>query len=110
MKKYEAVFILDIRKVEDEGEGFTRDLTALLGSLGGKMVEALPMGRNQFSYEIKKRKAGIYWNYIFEAEEDKVLAVKDKFRLDERVLRNMIVIFDRPAEVRLPGKQAPAAE
>ncbi len=105
MKKYEAIFILDIRKVEDEGEGFTRELTGLIEGMGGKMEEVVPMGRNQFSYEINKRKAGIYWNYVFSVEEDKILAIKDKFRLDERMLRNMIVVFDRPAEVRLPGRQ-----
>ncbi len=110
MKKYEAVFILDIRKVEDEGEGFTREFNSLIEALGGKPVEAVPMGRTQFSYEIKKRKAGIYWNYIFELTEEKLIEVKDKFRLDERVLRNMVVIYDRPQEVRLPGRnQAPVA-
>lgn len=115
MKKYEAVFILDIRKVEDEGDGFTREFGALIGTLGGKMDEAKPMGRIQFSYEIKKRKAGIYWNYLFELDQDKVLELKDKFRLDERVLRNQIVIYDRPAEARTLGRQnaapaGPAAE
>ena len=100
MKKYEAVFILDIRKCEDEGVAFTAEITKLIEQLGGKMVAVDAMGRLQFSYEINRRKAGIYFDYVFELEEDKVLELKDKFRLDERVLRNMIIIYDRPENVR----------
>lgn len=99
LKKYEAVFILDIRRVEDEGITFSNELTALIASLGGKMISADSMGRQQFTYEIKKRKAGIYYDYVFEAEESSILAIKEKYHLDERVLRNMIIIYDRPEKV-----------
>ena len=37
MKKYEAVYILDIRKVDDEGEAFSKEITAFIESLGGKV-------------------------------------------------------------------------
>ena len=110
MKKYEAIFIYDIRKVDDEGEAASRELVARIESLGGKVTDAVSMGRIQFSYEIKKRKAGIYWDFFFELDEEKVIEIKDKFRLDERVLRNMIVIDDRPAEIRTLGHQAAVAE
>ncbi len=101
MKKYEAIFILDIRRVEDEGAAFTNEFSELIeNTLGGKMVSSQPMGRIQFSYEIKKRKAGIYFDYVFELEEAKVLDIKDKFQLDERVLRNMIIAYDRPENVK----------
>ncbi len=96
MKKYEAIFILDIRKVEDEGESFGKELAALIEEQGGTVEKATALGRNQFAYEIKKRKAGIYWNFIFSIDADKITAVKNKFRLDERVLRNMIINYDRP--------------
>ena len=99
MKKYEAVFILDIRKVDDEGVAFSNELTALIESLGGKMTEAVSMGRKQFTYEINKRKGGIYWNFFFELAPSKVLAVKEKFMLDERILRNMIIVDERPAVI-----------
>lgn len=95
MKKYESIFILDIRKVEDEGVAFTNEITSYIESLGGKMVSVEAMGRLQFSYEIKKRKAGIYYDYVFELDEAKVIELKQKYRLDERVLRNMVLVYDR---------------
>ena len=76
MKKYEAVFILDIRKTDDEGAAFSKEFGELVAALGGKMESTTPMGRRQFTYEINKRK-----------------------ELDERILRNMILVCDRPAAV-----------
>lgn len=99
LKKYEAIFILNIRKFDDEGESFSKEFGALVAGLGGNMVEAVAMGRNQFTYEIKKNKAGIYFDFVFELAEEKIIEIKNKFRLDERVLRNMIVAYDRPENV-----------
>lgn len=96
MKKYEAVFILDIRKTDDEGAAFSKEFANLVESLGGKMESTTPMGRRQFSYEINKRKAGIYFDFLFEIETAKVKEIKEKYKLDERILRNMILICDRP--------------
>ncbi|MDD3153776.1 MAG: 30S ribosomal protein S6 [Victivallaceae bacterium] len=96
MKKYEAVFIMDIRKVDDEGDALSKEIVGLIESLGGKVTAAVPMGRRQFTYDIEKHKAGIYWDYAFELEEAKVIEIKKKYRLDERVLRNLIVIDERP--------------
>lgn len=96
MKKYEAVFILDIRRTDDEGAAFTKEFAELIASLGGKLETATPMGRRQFTYEINKRKAGIYFDFVFELDAEKVLDIKGAYKLDDRVLRNMILLCDRP--------------
>ena len=100
LKKYESIFILDIRKVEDEGEAFNKEFAAFIEGLGGRLTEAKAMGRNQFAYEIKKRKGGIYWDFAFELDAVKVIEIKEKYRLDERVLRNMTVADERPEVLR----------
>lgn len=104
MKKYEAVFILDIRKADDEGAAFSKDFSELITSLGGNMVKTTPMGRRQFTYEINKRKAGIYFDFVFELAAAKVRDIKEKYRLDERILRNMILVYDRPESATAQGK------
>ncbi len=103
MKKYEAVFILDIRKADDEGAAFVKEFSEFLKTIGGSDVEVTPMGRKQFTYPINKRRAGLYFDFIFELEASGVKAIKEKYRLDERVLRNMILVCDRP-EVISGGK------
>ena len=98
MKKYEAVFILDIRKTDDEGAAFSKEFGELIESLGGKMESAVPMGRKQFTYEIDKRRAGLYFDFVFELAAAKVKEIKEKYKLDQRILRNMIITYDRPAD------------
>ena len=96
MKKYEAVFILDIRKVDDEGKAFSQEFGALVESLGGKMEAATSLGRKQFTYDINKRKAGIYWDFLFELDPLKLIEVKNKYKLNEKVLRSMTLVSERP--------------
>lgn len=100
MKKYEAIFILDMRKVEDEGKAFSEEFGKLIQSWGGNMVESVSMGRRQFAREIRKRKAGVYLNFVFEVDPEKETQIREQYRLDERVLRIMIILFDRPENVR----------
>ena len=96
MKKYEAVFILDIRKTDDEGAAFSKEFGELIESLGGKMESAVPMGRKQFTYDINKRKAGIYWDFMFELDPLKIIDIKNKYKLNDKVLRSMTLISERP--------------
>ena len=103
MKKYEAVFILDIRKVDDEGNAFSEELTELMKNWGGTMISSESLGRRQFAREINKRKASIYWSYVFESSPETIKKIGDKFRLDERVLREMVIAFDRPESVKVLG-------
>ena len=96
MKKYEAVYILDIRKVDDEGEAFSKEFAELVESLGGKMESATALGRKQFTYDINKRKAGIYWDFMFELDSLKIADIKNKYKLNDKVLRSMTLISERP--------------
>jgi len=96
LKKYEAVFIIDERGSEDEGRGFSDEFGKLVSDLGGKIEETVPMGRKQFAREIRKRKAGYYWDFVFTLTPDQVLSIRDRYRLDERVLRLQVFNYDRP--------------
>jgi small subunit ribosomal protein S6 len=103
LKKYEAVFILDIRKVEDDGNTFSQELKDYVEkNLEGRFESSLFLGRKQFAREIRKRKGGIYWSYVFETTPEAVGGIRNRFRLDERVLRMLIIHYDRPnsSEVR----------
>lgn len=99
MKKYEIVFILEEQRLEDQGEAFAAEFESFVKSNGGTIVESLPMGRKQFAREISKRKAGIYWDFIFSLDENKVKTIPDKFHLDERILRLQIYKHDDKQQI-----------
>ena len=96
MKKYESVFILDIRKTDDNGVAFCNGFAELIKSLGGEIEKTVEMGRKQFTYEIDKRRAGLYFDFIFTLDPAKLVAIREKYHLDQQVLRSMTLIYDRP--------------
>jgi small subunit ribosomal protein S6 len=100
LKKYEAVYIIDTRKVEDDGKALATELVSLIEELGGEVIENVFMGRKQFAREIEKRKAGAYYNFVFTAEPASIKTITDKYSLDERVIREMIINYDRPEVVK----------
>lgn len=100
MKKYEAVYILDLRKVEDEGKAFSEEFAAKISGMGGSVVETVLMGRKQFAREISRRKAGVYIDFVFEMDPAQEKNLRAEYKLDERVLRLLIINFDRPDQVR----------
>jgi ribosomal protein S6 len=62
----------------------------------GTVVESTNMGRKQFAREIKKKKTGIYLDIVHEMDESKVTALREKYKLNEAVLRMQTYIYDRP--------------
>ena len=96
MKKYETVVILNDRKIQDEGKAFAEDFSSVISGAGGEMVSVTPLGRKQFAREIKKRKAGVYYDFIFSAKEGFAKDLPDKYKLDERILRMQVFVHDRP--------------
>ena len=50
----------------------------------------------QFTYDINKRKAGIYWDFLFELDPLKLIEIKNKYKLNEKVLRSMTIVSERP--------------
>ena len=97
MKKYETIVILDERKISDDGKEFLAEIEEFItGDLGGKVVESVVMGKKQFAREIKKRKTGVYLDIVHEMDADKVVPLRDKYKLNETVLRMQTYNYDRP--------------
>ena len=92
MKKYEVVIILDPRAVEGNGDAFSDAFQASMKEMGGNVTRVKFFEQRTFAYPIKKRKTGIYWDYVVEAEGAFVAELKDKYRLNQSVLR--LVVFE----------------
>ncbi len=93
MKKYEAVFILDPRKVEGNGEAFSDTIVAQLKEMGGNVTRVKCLDKRVFARPIGKSKAGIYWDYVVELDEAAIAPLHDKYRLNATVLRMAVFYF-----------------
>ncbi len=103
MNTYEAVVILDERKLEDGGEAFSNQIAKRLEDLGGKVLKLEPMGRRQFARPIGKHNAGTYFDYLFELEPAQVSVFKETYRLDDVVLRLQVFHYDKKAAEAAAG-------
>ena len=96
MKTYEAVFVLDERKFDDQGEAFSLEVVNRIQELGGRLRDRIAMGRRQFARPVKKLNAGVYWDFVFDLDPGEVDALKQTYHLNEAVLRSEVFIFEAP--------------
>jgi len=97
LKKYETIVILDEKSIDDDGSKFMKDFEEVITKqLGGKVLETVIMGRKQFAQEIKRKKTGIYLDVVHEMDADKVIELRDTYKLNETVLRMQVYNYDRP--------------
>lgn len=96
MKTYETVIILDDYMVQDEGKAFAEEFASKISGAGGEIIKTTPLGRKQFAREMKKRKIGFYWDFVIKIPGQEAKKMPDLYRLDERVLRLQVFVYDRP--------------
>lgn len=87
MRTYDAIFILDEKKLEDGGEGFAKDVASHIKTIGGTLKEKIALGRKTFARPIGKTTAGVYWEFIVDLDPANVPLFEDKYRLNTTLLR-----------------------
>ncbi len=96
MKKYEAIFIIDNQKNDDGSANFIKETESLIKSLKGIVHETEDLGIRQFAHPVNKKTAGHYISIVTTLPEDKVVELKEKFRLDPNVFRVEVFSCDKP--------------
>ena len=96
MSTYETIMILDDKAFEDHGDAFSRKVAAHVKTLGGNLLQRKSLGRKHFARPIAKHSAGVYWDFVFELDPDKVAVFEDKYRLNRAVLRMSVLIYQEP--------------
>jgi ribosomal protein S6 len=92
--KYEAVFILDPRKVEGDGNAFSETIKEQIQALGGTVTREKFLEKRQFARPIGKHKAGLYWDYIVEMGPQAVAQLENKYSLNATVLRLAVFKYE----------------
>ena len=92
MTKYETTFILepglDETRVNEEIDKVSQWITGL----GGQVIEVQRWGKRRLSYEINKRRDGIYAHVLHESPGPVVREIERRMQLDESVLRVLSVL------------------
>ena len=87
MKKYEALFILDVVGREDAEKEIIERIQKEIEAVGGKVETVQKMGQRPFARANSKRSAGHYVNVIFTAPGNAIAQLDAKFHLDADMFR-----------------------
>ncbi|BDQ26371.1 30S ribosomal protein S6 [Helicobacter heilmannii] len=98
MKHYETMFILKPTLVEEELKSKIAFYQEVITNQGGVIANTLDMGARHLAYEIQKHKRGYYFVIYFQAEPAAVLELERLYRINEDVLRFIILKYENKKE------------
>ena len=94
MNKYEMMFIVKTTLDEVAANKVSKSYEDIITSMKGKLTDSKNLGNKKLAYPIKKEATGYYYVFNFEATPEIVAEVDRKARIDESVLRHMIIRLD----------------
>ncbi len=102
---YEMLFIMPNKFTDDEAKGVFQKVGQLLKSLEGKITLENYWGKKKFAYPINHEYYGYYGLYEFDLERTLIAEVNNKLRLDNDVLRFLIIKKDVKNEEQVKKDQ-----
>lgn len=94
MRKYEVMFIINPNLSEEETAAVIERTQNLMAEQGAANVETSKWGKRKLAYPIEKITEGFYVVINFEAEVKAKQEIDRKMKLDEQIVRHMIVRLD----------------
>ena len=96
-KDYESLFIIKADLSDEEIEKEIEAVTSIALGDGGTTIELSKWGKKRLAYTIKKQRYGFYTLFRFSADPKIPEKLTRHFRLNESIIKGMVVIFDGAA-------------
>lgn len=98
MRFYETMFVVKPTLTQEEiGEKIDFYKSVILNNKG-EIAANLDMGMRNLAYEIKKNKRGYYYVIYFKAEPKLVLELERLYRINEDILRFIVIKYESKKE------------
>ena len=94
MNKYEMMFIVKATIDEAKVAEVAENLKSVITSMKGEITDSKDMGQKKLAYPIKKELTGFYFVVNFNADNETIAELDRKARIDENVIRHMIIKLD----------------
>jgi small subunit ribosomal protein S6 len=91
MRKYELTIIVNPNLEKTDLEKMLEKVKKTIEDAGGKVGEIKEWGMKPLAYILKKQKQGIFYLLSCELEGKEAKAVRDKLKLEELLLRFLLV-------------------
>ncbi|HET9016314.1 MAG TPA: 30S ribosomal protein S6 [Thermomicrobiaceae bacterium] len=100
-RKYELMVLINPEVTEDALTAEIDQISALISGAEGTDIEVkrdTPWGRRRLAYQIQNFRDATYVLYHFSSAPARVLDLERELKLDERVIRYLVVRYEEPAE------------
>lgn len=94
LRTYEALFIVNPTLRDDEIQTVTNGVVSLISQHGGVIVRSETWGKRKLAYKVKHYTEGCYVLVRFQAAPSFIARLDNHFRLEEAVIRHLVVYFD----------------
>ena len=94
MNKYELALVVNAKIEDDARVATVEKAKEYVTKFGGNITNVEEWGRKTLAYEIKKQKEGIYILFTFVAKPEFISEFERVLRLDEIVLKHMVIKKD----------------
>ncbi|MGQ9602682.1 MAG: 30S ribosomal protein S6 [bacterium] len=91
MRLYETVFILDPKLDEKQVSSEIDRVKNLITNFDGDIVDVEQAGKKKLAYEIDGNREGYYILIRFKSSPSSISELEQSYRLNERVLRHVII-------------------
>ena len=105
MRTYETVTIVKPQLSDAEVAQFVTNAKELVAKNGGEVTSEEKLGRRKFTHEVNHVRDGFYLYLKFKAQPDFVKVWENAMKLNDQVLRSMVMLAE---EVKT--KPAPVAK
>ena len=96
--RYELALIVNTQAPDNAVDDLVARFDRLVSEGGGRSVEVDRWGARKLAYDIGKQQRGDYTFIRFEAPPEVLPEVDRMFKLDESVLRHLVVVDESPVE------------
>lgn len=93
MRDYELLFVLDPALDEESKNAMIETVKGIINN-GGEAAEADVWGERKLAYTINKKNEGFYVVLTFKADADLPKELDRRLRINEKVMRHIIVCND----------------
>ncbi len=100
--RYENVIVFDPGLEEDAVKAQLAKVAAIIQAHGGAIENEQIWGRRRLSYRINKQEFGQYTLLVFNGDNALVADLDRQLRINESVLRHLIVVKDKHAPDSVP--------
>ena len=94
MHKYEIMFIVKATQESADVKKTAENAKKILTSESSNVIEFKELGEKKLAYPIKKELNGYYYVLEVEASKETITEFDRKIKLDENVLRHLIIKLD----------------